>query len=207
MFVFFVYNYVKINKMTKSKKFLVKKKTLLISKKPKESSQSTQKTTNSNIIKETSQKTSKSNVTKETSETTKSKATKDMSKKSKTTKESRTSLKKETKETKESKMSKKETKERKTSKKTMSSSFELTDVHKKLLRMAQRDYNLYSSLDLDSMTNDEIIHYLKRKIDSDPEKVILKVYRDISDVKKRRRSSLLRSPNKLHKKYDDHIDD
>jgi hypothetical protein len=177
--------------MTKQKKFLVKKKTLLT----KENSEKTKKIEKTKAEKTKNEKT-KTEKTKTPEKIKRTSSVSDKNKKVVTTEATSKKTIKKTKNTEET------NKKRHHHHHHKKQEFELTDVHKKLLHMAKREYNLYSTLDLNSMTNDEIIHYLKKNISSDPEKVIIKVYRDMSEVKKKRRSSLLRPPKNEQRNRD-----
>jgi hypothetical protein len=208
---------------SKKKKFLIKK-TKTSSKEPKTTTTSSKepKTTTTSLKEPKTTKTSlkepktttttssKEPKTTKTTTTSSSKISKEP-KIQKTTTTSSSKIPKEQKVTTSSKVSE----EPKVTKITMSKNkiskrnshqkkFELSDVHKNLLRLAHNTYGLYSSLNLND-PDEDIKAYVKKRISSDPEKVIVNVYRDIENIKKRRRSSLLREPKKINK-YNDNED-
>lgn len=177
----------------KKKKFVIKKK---ISTEPK-TPITTSKTSSSKEPKITTTTITKTSSSKEPKTTT---TTTNALKEPKTT---TTNSSKEPKTIKVTKVIARKSTSKKRLSVTKEKKFELSDVHKKLLRLAHNTYGLYSSLNLND-SDEEIKAYVKRKISSDPEKVIVCVYRDIENVKKRRRSSLLREPKKNN--YDEHDD-
>lgn len=74
----------------------------------------------------------------------------------------------------------------------------LSDAHRVLLGVAIRKYRLYSAIENDFETDhfDAVLDFVKKNIHSNPEKAVVKMYRDIEAVYQEQHKSLLKAPAK-----------